>query len=91
MAKKKTVKDKQRAKLKAVKRKEKKQNKVNDGILYICTNCGTEELIPENIVQYFDIVDDGDINEPPTFSCESCGGIMRPAKYEGVHGITYEF
>jgi len=36
-------------------------------------------------------MDDGDINVPPTFSCESCGAIMKSVKYEGVHGITYEF
>ena len=42
-------------------------------------------------MEYFDIMDDGDIAEPPTFNCEKCGGIMKPKKYEGVHGITYEF
>lgn len=95
MAKKKAVKDKQRAKLKAQNKKEKEAVLLNEntseGILYVCKECGNEEIIPEEVVEYFDIMDDGDINEPPTFSCENCGAIMRPKKYHGVHGITYKF
>jgi len=84
----KKAKDKQRAKYKA-KIKE-KQIKEND-ILYICTECGIKEYIPRDVVEMFDEIDDENIMEPPTFSCEKCGAIMRPKKYEGVHGITYEF
>jgi DNA-directed RNA polymerase subunit M/transcription elongation factor TFIIS len=84
----KKIKDKQRAKFKAENDKSKEAEK---SIQYVCTECGEEELIPEGVVEYFDIMDDGDIAEPPTFSCEKCGAIMKPKKYEGVHGITYEF
>ncbi|MBP2034211.1 putative RNA-binding Zn-ribbon protein involved in translation (DUF1610 family) [Clostridium algifaecis] len=89
MAKKsKKIKDKQRAKYKAkIKEKQIKE----EGILYICTECGVEEYIPRDVVEMFDEIDDENIIEPPTFSCEKCGAIMRPKKYEGVHGITYEF
>ncbi|WP_051931774.1 MULTISPECIES: hypothetical protein [Clostridiaceae] len=59
--------------------------------MYICTECGIKEYIPRDVVEMFDEIDDENIIEPPTFSCEKCGAIMRPQKYEGVHGITYEF
>jgi predicted nucleic acid-binding Zn ribbon protein len=78
-------KDKIRAKLKQ-KRRQEKQNKI---VKYICIDCGIEEDIPENVVKHFDIVDIGDISEPPRFSCEECGGEMRPIKYTSVHGIEY--
>ena len=84
--KKKKPKDKNRAKIKA--RKNSEKNKESE-ILYVCKACGEEEYIPEGVVQYFDTMDDGDISVPPTFSCENCGEIMYPKKYEGVHGISY--
>lgn len=87
MAKKKNKpKDKVRAKIKARKRVEKREK---DSIMYICTECGEKELIPKDVVRHFDIMDDGDISEPPRFTCEKCGGLMYPEKYESVHGITY--
>lgn len=79
-------KDKQRAKMKARKQAEKRKN---SDILYICTECDEQELIPEDVVKHFDIMDNGDISEPPRFTCEKCGGLMYPEKYKGVHGITY--
>lgn len=79
-------KDKQRAKLRAKREEEKRKN---NSVLYICTECGEEELIPKNVVMQFDIMDDGDISEPPRFTCEKCEGLMYPQNYEGVHGITY--
>ena len=45
-------------------------------ILYICTSCGIKENIPKEVVEYFDEMDQSNINEPPCFSCEKCGGIM---------------
>ena len=84
--KKKKPKDKIRAKIRAKKQLEKKEK---ENILYICTECKEKELIPENVVMQFDIMDDGDTSEPPRFTCEKCGGLMYPEKYEGVHGITY--
>lgn len=89
MAKKnKKIKDKQRAKYKS---KIKENLTKEDGVLYICTECGVEECIPRDVVEMFDEMDDQNIIEPPTFSCEKCGAIMKPRKYEGVHGITYEY
>ena len=58
-------------------------------ILYICTSCGIKENIPKEVVEYFDEMDQSPVNEPPCFSCEKCGGIMRPKKYTGVYGIKY--
>lgn len=28
---------------------------------------------------------------PPRFTCQNCKGEMIPEKYEGVHGIQYEY
>lgn len=84
--KKKKPKDKIRAKIKAKKQLEKKEK---NNVLYICTECEKKELIPKNVVMQFDIMDNGDTSEPPRFTCEKCGGLMYPQKYEGVHGITY--
>lgn len=66
-----------------------KRLKYGEKVKYKCLECGVEEDIPESIVKMFDIMDDGDISEPPTFNCKICPGKMRPIKYEGVHGITY--
>lgn len=60
-------------------------------IVYICTVCGMKENIPKDVVEYFDKMDQSNINEPPCFSCESCGGIMRPKDYKGVYGKRYKF
>ena len=46
-----------------------------------------EELIPEGVVETFDIYDDGDIVEPPRFRCESYIGPMVPEGYTGVDGV----
>lgn len=60
-------------------------------IKYICTQCKIEEDIPESVVEYFDVMDDGDTSVPPRFTCNNCHGDMVPRKYEGVHGIQYEY
>lgn len=39
-------------------------------ILYICTSCGIKENIPKEVVEYFDEMDQSNVNEPPCFSCE---------------------
>lgn len=81
------MKDKRRAKVKEGRKqarvKEEKQ------IKYVCLDCGMEELIPEGVVQTFDIYDEGDISEPPRFRCEECGGSMVPEDYTGVDGVHY--
>ncbi|HHY78730.1 MAG TPA: hypothetical protein GX498_09565, partial [Clostridiales bacterium] len=65
------------------------KEKVKREVKYICLECNTEELIPEDIVRIFDISDDGDIEEPPCFRCENCGVPMVPEDYTGVDGIHY--
>ena len=59
-------------------------------ILYICTVCGFNENIPEDVVKYFDEMDQSNIDEPPCFACEKCSGIMRPKEYDGVYGKKYK-
>lgn len=63
----------------------------NKEVLYICTVCGTKENIPEEVVRQFDEMDQSNINEPPSFSCEECGGIMRPKYYKSVYGKIHQF
>ena len=60
-------------------------------VRFICLQCNVEEDIPEEVVEYCDAMDDGDLEVPPRFSCEKCGGEMIPKKYKGVHGIEYEY
>ena len=60
-------------------------------IKYICTDCGVEEMIPLNVVRTFDELDQSDINEPPQFDCENCGGLMRPERYISVFGKIFEY
>lgn len=81
------MKDKRRAKLKA----EKRQTKTHEEkqIKYICQDCGIEENIPKSVVMTFDVLDDGDIKEPPRFICEECGGPMVPEDYTGIDGVHY--
>lgn len=59
-------------------------------VRYVCLQCNIEEDIPEKVVKYFDIMDDGDPTVPPRFSCKTCGGEMRPVSYDGVHGQKYK-
>ena len=62
---------------------------MEETIKYKCTVCNMEEDIPKEVVEYFDEMDQSNIDEPPCFSCENCGGIMRPLKYDGVFGKKY--
>lgn len=36
-------------------------------ILYICTICEVKANIPKEVVEYFDEMDQSNINEPPCF------------------------
>lgn len=47
-------------------------------IKYVCRSCKTEEDIPEDVVQFFDVMDQGDRRVPPRFTCEKCEGEMWP-------------
>ena len=59
-------------------------------ILYICLQCKNKENIHKEVVEYFDEIDQSNINEPPCFACEKCGGVMRPQKYNGIYGKNYK-
>ncbi|MBP2664053.1 MAG: hypothetical protein H6Q71_2001, partial [Firmicutes bacterium] len=48
--------------------------------------CEKQEEIPYQVVRDFD---KRDLSYPPQFSCESCGGVMHPRYYKGVHGFEY--
>ncbi|SHJ81210.1 hypothetical protein, partial [Desulfofundulus thermosubterraneus] len=66
---------------KAKKQKKKKERSLLEKgatITYRCLQCNVEEEIPEEVVQYFDLVDPGDPTMPPRFACEKCGGEMHP-------------
>ena len=60
-------------------------------VRFVCLQCNVEEDIPEEVAEYCDAMDDGDLEVPPRFSCEKCGGEMVPKKYKGIHGIQYEY
>jgi len=43
-------------------------------VKYICSKCNTEELIPQDIIDYFDAIDpERRLVGPPSFKCENCG------------------
>lgn len=88
MAKNKKMKDKVRQKLKEEKRRQKIEEK-NRPITFKCLDCYAEEDIPKDVVDTFDIFDDGDKLVPPRFDCEFCGGTMEPIEYTSEQGITY--
>ncbi len=70
---------------------ETKNNSSKSTVKFICLQCNVEEDIPKEVVEYCDMMDDGDLGVPPRFSCENCGGEMIPQRYKGVHGIHYEY
>ena len=45
---------------------------------YVCLTCNQAEAIPLSVVRDFDMMDDGDSEVPPQFTCEACGGEMYP-------------
>lgn len=53
-------------------------------VKYICSKCHAEELIPQNVIDYFDAVDpERKLVGPPSFRCEKCGyPYMLPEHYE---------
>lgn len=59
-------------------------------IRFRCTSCNFEEFIPQDVVAFFDVFDDGDSSVPPKFDCTSCyDGKAQPVYYTGHNGITY--
>lgn len=59
-------------------------------VSYVCLRCNEVEKIPLNVVQQFDMMDDGDPTVPPQFACAKCDGEMYPEYYKGIHGIEYK-
>ena len=68
-----------------------KKEKNLEVIRYICTNCGLDEEFPLEVVKTFDEMDQSNINEPPQFDCETCGGLMRPERYVSIFGKVFEY
>ena len=83
------VSKKRKQKKEAVQRGEKEKNL--EVIRYICTNCGLDEEFPLEVVKTFDEMDQSNINEPPQFDCETCGGLMRPERYVSIFGKVFEY
>lgn len=68
--------------------KKKKRNsekiplKVLRGEIYICTECNRRERIPEDVLEYFDLVNPrSPLTGPHVFSCEKCGAEMYPKSW----------
>ena len=59
------------------------QQEVNqpDSLLYECELCGAQEMIPNEVIAHFDVVDPGLPGQPATFGCQQCPGIMYPEGY----------
>ena len=71
--------------------KSQKQKKNNsESILYRCPKCNSEEWIPKEVVDFFDIMDTGDPTVPPRFDCQVCSGKMLPVHYINHDGIEYK-
>ena len=49
--------------------------------LYICLQFRNKKNMPKLVVEYFDKVDQSNINESTCFTCEKCRGVMRSRKY----------
>ncbi|GAB2494988.1 hypothetical protein GCM10008929_17080 [Alkalibacterium psychrotolerans] len=47
-------------------------------------------MIPTEVVEHFDFLDDGDPSEPPRFNCEECHGEMIPEYFVSHTGIVYD-
>ena len=62
------------------------KNSVN----YICLQCGIKESIPKEVVDEFDLWDEGDLSDAPRFTCQNCGGEMYPEYYKSTHGVEYK-
>ena len=72
-------------------KKKKKQNQITEPtVTYRCLQCNIQEEIPAEVIQYFDLIDPGDPNVPPRFTCEKCGGEMRP-KHAWLGDIDHIF
>jgi len=64
------------------KRRFRKTAKVSKaGAIYTCPQCQHEELMPQDVLDYFDEINPPTpFSEPHRFTCEKCEGIMSPKK-----------
>ena len=70
-------------------RKGKRQpSKPGASCLYECEQCGVQEEIPGDVLDYFDEIDPGEPGAPPTFQCEHCTGILYPAWMRRAKRVT---
>ena len=46
--------------------------------------------MPKEVVDEFDLWDEGDLSDAPRFTCENCGGEMYPEYYKSTHGVEYK-
>lgn len=70
--------------LRRIKRRKKSKN--NGGVKYICSNCNATEIIPHDVIGFFDVFDpERLLSGPATFTCEKCdSGYMQPDHYEAT-------
>lgn len=66
-----------------------KSSKHSDFVLFKCSKCNSEENIPKNVVDFFDVMDEGDSSVPPKFSCQKCSAEMLPVHYVNHQGFAY--
>lgn len=62
-------------------RKHMPRHQTTGSCLYVCEQCGTQERIPTDVLAFFDVVDPGEADQPATFQCQQCPGIMYPEHY----------
>jgi len=62
----------------------------SESILFKCLKCNSQERIPKEVVDFFDIMDTGDTSVPPRFDCQLCSGKMQPVHYINHDGIEYK-
>ena len=56
--------------------------------LYVCEQCGSQERVPTDVLAFFDVVDPGEPDQPATFQCQVCPGIMYPDTYLRAKRVT---
>jgi len=78
-------------KVKQHKHKKLFKKKAEPSVRFRCASCNSEEMIPKEVVDFFDIMDGGDPSVPPRFDCKFCfNGKIEPIHYIGHDGIVYE-
>lgn len=58
--------------------------------LYMPSMRGIKESIPKEVVDEFDLCDEGDLSDAPRFTCQNCGGEMYSEYYKSTHDVEYK-